>query len=227
MADLISSEVPEIKDPIIKRIIFLVLPFIVIGIYIFILYLTLSTERFEILLGLMVIYFFPPAGKESVIPLGIAMGFPGYVMATTIAMMDVAAALFMILNFDLALRIPIFGKWINKFTETGSALFMKYSWLEGLSLIGLILFVIIPFQGSGGFGGSILGRIFGLPPLHLFLGIATGAFIGSYFIAIGFEFATSVLAINPLWLALAIIVVVIIASAANYLYKKGKGGEDS
>lgn len=227
MTDLISPEIPEIKDPIIKRIIFLTVPFIIIGIYIFILYLIMAPEKFEILLGLMALNLIPPAGKESVIPLGIAAGIPWYIIGTTTAMMDVAAALFMVLNFDLALKIPILGKWIHKFMDKGSAFFIKYKWLERLSIIGLMIFVMVPFQGSGGVGGTIVGRIMGLPPLHLFLGIAAGAFLGSYILAIGFEFATSVLSINPLYLALVIIALVIIVSVANYLYKRTSGNGDS
>lgn len=220
MTDHHPPEIPEIKDPFVKRAIFLILPFIVIGIYIFILFLVLAPEKFELILGLMVINLIPPAGKESVIPLGIAMGIPWYIMGTTTAMMDVAAALFMVLNFDLALKIPVLGKWIHVFMDKGSAFFMKYKWLEGLSIIGLMIFVMVPFQGSGGIGGTILGRMMGLPRLHLFLGIAAGAFIGSYLLAIGFEFATSVLSINPLILALVIVAAVLVVSAANFIYKR-------
>jgi len=227
MTDHHVPEIPEIKDPFIKRASFLILPFIIIGIYIFILFLILVPEKFELILGLMVINLVPPAGKESVIPLGIAMGIPWYIMGTTTAMMDVAAALFMVLNFDLALKIPILGNWIHVFMDKGSAFFMKYKWLEGLSIIGLMIFVMVPFQGSGGIGGTILGRMMGLPKLHLFLGIAAGAFTGSYLLAIGFEFATSVLSINPLILALVIVAAVLVISAANYIYKRRESRQNS
>lgn len=220
-----ESGVPEIsagKNSLLKILFYLVVPFLVIGVYIFGLYLSLSPEDFEILLGLMVINLLPPAGKESVIPIGIAMGLPWYVMGTTTAMMDVSAALFMVLNFDLALKIPVLGRWIHVFMEKGNGFFVKYRWLEGLSIFGLMLFVMIPFQGSGGIGGTILGRMLGLPKLQLFLGIAAGAFLGSYLIAVGFEFVTEVLAINPVYLALAIVVVVIMASIINYLRKRSR-----
>lgn len=220
MTDLNPHEIPEIKDPFVKRAIFLIFPFIVIGAYILILFLILTPQQFEIILGLMVLNLVPPAGKESVIPLGIAAGIPWYVIGTTTAMMDVASALFMVLNFDLALKIPFLGRWIHVFMDRGSSFFLKYKWLEGISILGLTVFVMIPFQGSGGIGGTILGRMLGLPKLHLFLGIAVGAFLGSYLIAIGFEFATSVLAVSPLYLALAIVAVVFIASAASYIYKR-------
>lgn len=220
-------ELHEIKNSFFRTLLYLTIPFIVIGVYIFGLYIILTPEQFEIILGLMVINLVPPAGKESVIPLGIAMGIPWYVIASTTAMMDVAAALFMVLNFDLALKIPFLGKWIELFMEKGSAFFLKYRWLEGLSILGLMIFVMIPFQGSGGIGGTILGRMMGLPRLQLFIGIAAGAFLGSYLIAIGFEFATSVLAVNPVFLALAIVAVVLVVSAANYLLKRKKNNEDS
>ena len=215
------SQAPAGKNSLLITLFCLAVPFVVIGVYIFGLYLILSPEQFEILLGLLVLNLLPPAGKESVIPLGISLGLPWYIIGTTTAMMDVAAALFMVLNFDLALKIPILGRWISMFMEKGSSFFMKYKWLEGLSIFGLMLFVMIPFQGSGGIGGTILGRMMGLSKLKLFLGIAAGAFLGSYLIAVGFEFATEILDVNPLYLALAIIVVVIAAAIINYLRKRG------
>ncbi len=226
MCDLPSPEIPEIKDPFLKRVFFLIFPLLIISIYILALSFLFSAEQFEIILGLMVVYFIPPAGKESVIPLGIALGIPWYAVAATAAMMDVVAALFMILNFDILLKIPVLGDWIHAIMDKGSSIFAKYKWLEGLSIFGLMIFIMVPFQGSGGIGGSILGRMMGLPRLHLFLGIAAGAFLGSFLIAIGFGFATEFFNINPLYLAVTIFAIVIIAAAVNYICSK-RGGKSS
>ncbi|HQA80753.1 MAG TPA: hypothetical protein PLV96_08175, partial [Methanoregulaceae archaeon] len=46
-----------------------------------------------ILGGLMITYYIPPAGKESIIPIGIALGIPWWLMATSLAVLDVLTAL--------------------------------------------------------------------------------------------------------------------------------------
>lgn len=220
MCDLPTPEIPKLKDPFLKRTLFLISPFIIAGTYILILFFLFPYEQFEIILGLMAVYFFPPAGKESVIPLGIALGVPWYAMAMTAAIMDMAAAIFMILNFDQVLRTPLLGNWMHSIMDKGHSVFTRYKLLEGISIFALMLFIMVPFQGSGGIGGSIIGRVMGLPKLHLFLGIAAGALLGSFIIAAGFEFTISILNINPLYLVLAIFVAVIVISAANYIYKR-------
>ena len=73
----------------------------------------------------MFAYFFPPLGKESVIPIGVSGGeltipiinqhivvpsiYP-LVMALTIAFVDIIVALFLLWNYDLAKKIPLVGK---------------------------------------------------------------------------------------------------------------------
>ncbi|MCJ2533678.1 MAG: hypothetical protein LN364_00410, partial [Candidatus Thermoplasmatota archaeon] len=65
-------------------------------------------------------YFFPPLGKESIIPAGIAFGVDPIVMALSIAFVDVVVALFLVWNYDLAKKIPIIGKFMIKVEEKGN-----------------------------------------------------------------------------------------------------------
>ena len=66
----------------------------------FILLKTFMDERvFLELSGLMFLYFVPPMGKESVIPIGIAQGIPWATLAFSIAFVDIVVCLFLIWNF--------------------------------------------------------------------------------------------------------------------------------
>ena len=181
------------QNPYVRRALALTIPFLFIGSYILILYHTLPELDFFRLGGIMLAYFIPPAGKESMIPLGIALGIPWYFVALSIALVDVAASMFMVWNFDLALKIPLLGDWINRFVEGGGNIISRHRWLEGLYFFGLVGFVMFPLQGSGGVGGSILGRILGLKKIEVLAAVTLGAFIGSFAIAIGVEYVLRIL----------------------------------
>ena len=150
------------------------------------------------LLLLMMVYFFPPLGKESIIPLGVSGGeitnpITGYVsvvpsinpiiMALSIAFIDIVVALFLVWNYDLAKKIPIIGDFMKKVEEKGKNVEEKYGWIKPLRFIGIVLFVMVPFQGSGGMVGSIVGRLIGMKPRNTFIAISLGAVIGCLLIA--------------------------------------------
>ena len=62
----------------------------------------------------MFLYFVPPMGKESVIPIGIAQGIPWTILAISIAFVDIVVCLFLIWNFDLAKKLPFIGSGIKR-----------------------------------------------------------------------------------------------------------------
>ncbi|MBP2133517.1 putative membrane protein [Methanomicrobium sp. W14] len=196
-----------------------ILPFIVAGLYFFITYLILPYESFEKLMGLMVINLIPPAGKESIIPLGIAFGIPWWVVASSTMMMDICGAIFMALNFDLALKIPVLGGWIKGVMKGGENFFESHKWLEKLSEVGLVLFVVVPFQGSGGIGGTLVGRMMGLSKLKVLASISLGAFIGSFSIALGVVYFIDIFRFDPV-LAAVLLSALMLVIASLYLLRE-------
>jgi len=179
--------------PWLLRLFYLVFPFAMASTYIIILYITLPYELFIDIGGAMSGYFFPPFGKESVIPMTvILMKSNGYgdafytmfLLPFSIAFIDIVTALFLAWNFELALKIPILGAWMKK-REVAGRKRMEESRKSGAFLFwGIVLFVMIPFQGSGGVVASILGRIAGLSPGKTVLAIAIGAFSGCFSIGV-------------------------------------------
>jgi uncharacterized membrane protein len=132
---------------------------------------------------LMTGYFFPPLGKETIIPLGIHLGFHPILMALSIATIDIIVALFLLWNYDLAKTIPFVGTFMRKVEEKGRGVEDRYGWIKPLRFFGIVLFVMVPFQGSGGLVGSIVGRLIGMKPLNTFLAINMGAIIGCFLVA--------------------------------------------
>ncbi len=149
---------------------------------------------------LLIAYFFPPFGKETIIPLGIGILDKGltvpflniYVeplninpisMVLSVAFIDIIVALFLVWNYDLAKKIPLIGKFIIKIEDKGNYVEEKYGWIKPLRFIGIILFVMIPFQGSGGLVAFIVGRLIGMKPWNTFFAISIGAVVGCFLIA--------------------------------------------
>jgi uncharacterized membrane protein len=167
------------------RIIALLLPVLLVLVHLVVMYATLRYDQFLIVVGLIIAYILPPAGKETVIPLGIAVGIPWWYIATAIAMVDVETGLFMALNFDLVYHIPWLGGILTRFTDKTTLFLKDHRWVAGFSVISIVLMVMVPLLGSGGIRGSIAGKLLGIEEYLVFLAIVAGAFIGCFAIALG------------------------------------------
>lgn len=164
-------------------------------------------------------YFFPPLGKETIIPAGILVGIHPLVMALSIAFVDFIVALFLIWNYDLAKNIPLIGTFMKKVESIGKTSSNKYSWIKPLRFIGIMLFVMIPFQGSGGMVGSIVGRLIGMKPWTTLISITLGAVIGCTLVAYFAESLKTILLQN-LNAGLIIIASIFIIGIIIYLYRR-------
>ena len=182
----------------------LFVPVLTALLFVIILALTLPQARFLSMTGLITAYLLPPAGKETVIPVGIALGIPWWYMALAIVMVDVIAGLFMALNFDLAYRIPFIGPLIEDLTIKTRQFLAGHRWFASLWFFAIVLMVMVPFFGSGGIRGSVAGKILGLSTPLTFLAILTGSLIGCFGIALGSEAILSLLCANgtlPPWIS--------------------------
>ena len=97
----------------------------------------------------------------------------------------------------------------------------KYGWIKPLRFIGIVLFVIVPFQGSGGLVGSIVGRLIGMKPINTFYAITIGAISGTILIAYFADAIFSVFIQNILFGLLLIIILLVIAFMI-FIYKRSK-----
>jgi len=187
---------------------------------------------------LLVAYFFPPFGKETVIPLAIGffdegvtvpflnisiepMNINPLTIALAVAFIDIVVAWFLVWNYDLAKKIPFVGKFMQKIEDIGHSSSDKYAWFKPLRFFGIVLFVMVPFQGSGGLVASIVGRLFGMKPWNTFLAICIGAVVGCTLIA---YFTEAILSIfkTSLLQGVLVLVVVLMVGIMIYIYRKNK-----
>ncbi|MCK9591790.1 MAG: small multi-drug export protein [Methanoregula sp.] len=193
------------------------LPFVIVALQILILYFFLDLTSFFVIIGLMVAYVLPPAGKETVIPAGIALGIPWWLIAVSIMMIDIETALFMGWNFDLALKIPLLGGIMESFIEKTRTFIGEQPWLKEIYFVGIIVLVMVPVMGSGGIRGSIIGQLLGMQKIPVFLAIVIGAFIGCFGIALGTVFLQE-LFIKSVFSGIAAVAGLIIVGLAGWLY---------
>jgi len=180
------------------RAVALLIPVLVLSLHIAVMAATLPYTLFLTMIGLMVAYILPPAGKETVIPVGIALGIPWWYMALSIAMIDIEAGLFMALNFDLAFEIPFLGPMLADLTQKTERFIEDHRWISGLYFFAIVLMVMVPVFGCGGVRGSIAGKLLGMGTSLVFLAILAGALIGCFGIAIGSAAVISQLCSNSL-----------------------------
>lgn len=174
-------------------------------------FLVLSGNQIPILGGLMLAYFVPPSGKESIIPIGIGLGIPWWLMALTLTLLDVITALFMLLNFTLMLRVPRLGPWIEKTTASGREFMAEHPWLNRWRIPGLAFFVMLPLQGTGGVGATVIGLMIGLSPMEILIAVAIGAAVESLAFAVGWGLVRELMLAN-LVLGIVVAVAVIIGT---------------
>jgi len=126
--------------------------------------------------ALVIAYFFPPAGKESVIPLMLGSDIPAWIVWGTIIIMDVISASIIAYNWwfvEFAIkRIPVLERgyaWLQRKAEK----FRK----KKLLTLSLLIFMIVPFQGTGGISTPILSRFLGVEAKKTILIVLTGSII--------------------------------------------------
>ncbi len=175
------------------KIFLFVNPFLIAALFIYLLYLiVIPSKAFGIVAGGISAYFFPPFGKESVIPLVVSeLTRQNFytplatitLVAGTIAYVDVITSYFLLWNLYIVEKIPVLGDWMRKFRDFGAQTMKEKSWIKKVAFVGVALFVMVPFQGSGGVGASILGRVIGMNKYQAWMAIIVGSFSGCFLIA--------------------------------------------
>jgi hypothetical protein len=136
-------------------------------------------ETAKHLLDIWIFYTLPPAGKETIIPKAVAGGVPSWIAGPSTTMVDSCVSLFLIWNYDWVKKIPLLGPALGRAEEKGRKRIRKAKWFKRTAFFFTTLVVFVPFSGSGGFGGTIFGRVLGMNPYRVLLAVIIGSLIGS------------------------------------------------
>jgi uncharacterized membrane protein len=160
---------------------------------------------------LTIIYFIPPAGKETVIPaglglassIGIGVALPAFLWGLSIWIFDILACLLIITNWwllELLIALipafPFIGIRLKKKPRIYKTKISLKIWYDGLHKktkeleakrygkilpFALFIFMFIPFQGTGAMSTTIIGTWLGLRRRETILIVAFGSFLSILF----------------------------------------------
>lgn len=157
---------------------------------------------------LIILYFIPPAGKETVLPaglgvitsLGVGVKLPAMIWGLSIWILDLLVCLAILTNWWLLEffinhipGFPFIGirrnppriyrttvslkQWYNNLhRRTRSIVAKRYG---RLLPVALLIFMFVPFQGTGAMSTTILGTLIGFRNRETFLTVTIGSFIST------------------------------------------------
>lgn len=192
----------------------------VFGVVLCFFFLTMPSDVFYEFIGFLGLYLMPGFGKESIVPLAMAFGISWWQITLGIVVGDMALAIIIAYNFDLLLRLPLLGRVLRYFTTKTNEVLQKYLWIEGLSLVGLFLFMYIPFMGSSAINTTIVGRLLSVPPKTLLTIVFVGSILATLTMAVGMQVILELWAANPVYAVVAVLAVVIVAVVCWKLWQK-------
>jgi uncharacterized membrane protein len=99
-------------------------------------------------------------------------------LAVMVLYMDLLTAFLLSYNLDVVYRIRRVGPRLNRLQDYGRYTLRTKPFLRRLSFLGLVLFVLFPVAATGAIGGSIFGRLLGMRPYRIVLGIGIGSAFG-------------------------------------------------
>ena len=168
------------------------------ALYFFFIYNILTPLQQNWYVALSLAYFIPPAGKETVVLVGLSQGLPVLHWCSTLWVFDILVCLGIITNwwfFELFINhippFPFLGirrkkphlyrtmvslkLWYEKLQRKTREIEMKN--YGKLLLIVLALFMFIPFQGTGAMSTTIIGTTLGLRKRATIFIVAVGSFV--------------------------------------------------
>ena len=147
------------------------------GLFFVFMHYFLTSDQWKWFWPLLTAYFVPPAGKETIIPLGINRGIPFQIWGLSIWAFDLMVAGAILTNWwvvkIIIKYVKIVDRWTQKLQKRVEKLQEK-KYGKYLPLV-LLIFMWIPIQGSGAVTTSFIGTWLGLKPRNIFLMVAVGS----------------------------------------------------
>ena len=93
--------------------------------------------------------------------------------------LDLMVGILLIFHAGFVFRLPWFGSRAASLVDDGRFLIRTQPWIRRATFLGLVLFVAIPLAAMGSVGGTIFGRMLGVPRIRIFLAILLGSLLGN------------------------------------------------
>lgn len=153
------------------------------------------------LLDVWIFYSIPVMGKEIIIPkvLSYENPPPALLVGAVTSFIDISVSLFLIWNYDWVKKVKYLGPKLIAAEEKGKDRIKRSKWFSKTAFIATTFFVLVPFKGAGGVGGTLLGRMMGLKPYRVLLAVLIGSMIESLSYAYLSQFIIPFLDSSPIF----------------------------
>ena len=104
--------------------------------------------------------------------------FSPYELGAVIWIMDTTTGVLFVYSFELLYKIGIVARCLTKIQKNARLVLRAYPSIRKFTIIGIVLFVLFPFSGTGAIGAAFLGALLGMHRVTLILTISVGGFLG-------------------------------------------------
>ncbi len=124
-------------------------------------------------------------GKFAVL-LGVPQSAPlgVWALANVVILGDIITMLVLVANMHLLYRLPWVGRKLVQAHDASFYVLQANPWMRRAAWFGLVIFIAVPFQGTGAVGGTILARLLGMTQFAVLTAIPVGSMLGCYPIAL-------------------------------------------
>ena len=126
------------------------------------------------------------AGHDSEVA-AVTGSFSSEQLFLMVTYLDLIVGILLIFHAGFLFRLPWFGSRATSLIDDGRFLIQTQPWIRRATFLGLVLFVAIPLAAMGSVGGTIFGRMLGVPRLRIFLAIILGSLLGNGVMLYGSE----------------------------------------
>ncbi len=122
-------------------------------------------------------------GAVTAVITGVALGLHPVYAALLVTFMESDMSLFISLNFDIILDIPVIGKVVKKYMEKARRIIERRRFVEGMELVAIYTIMFIPFYGTGAITMTLVGKILGLDWREVWLTVTLASLTRSMIVA--------------------------------------------
>jgi len=119
--------------------------------------------------------------------------FTPFFLGCMVMVLEMSFGMIVVAYLDFLHHLPLMGRRIARMEGRSRRMLKKRPWIKQLATYSVMMFVLLPFPGTGAVGGTILGRLIGLGAGRILLGIGLGTLIGSLGLAAGADYLAEVL----------------------------------
>ena len=105
-------------------------------------------------------------------------GLSAWQLALLVLCLDAAWAVVLTWHAGVLFQVPWFGSRLRDAVREGRLLLKNNRWMRRMTVIAVLVFVMIPISSTGSIGGSLLGRLLGLPRRATLLAVIAGSVLG-------------------------------------------------